>query len=131
MIQFLFSQYKDYSSVFIFLELTAVVFGIISVLFARKNNILVYPTGLVSTLIYVYILWQASELAFQYSFFQKLLTDVYANSATPMTIAVSNTTFAYVGVVRYFLAVVFALLLARFLYLKNSEDVATKDKSGF
>ena len=56
MIKFLFSHYKDYSSVFIFLELTAVVFGIISVLFARKNNILVYPTGLVSTLIYVYIL---------------------------------------------------------------------------
>ncbi len=56
MIEFLFSQYKDYSNVFIFLELTAVVFGIISVLFARKNNILVYPTGLVSTLIYVYIL---------------------------------------------------------------------------
>jgi nicotinamide mononucleotide transporter len=56
MIEFLFSQYKDYSNLFIFLELTAVVFGIISVLFARKNNILVYPTGLVSTLIYVYIL---------------------------------------------------------------------------
>lgn len=56
MIEFLFSQYKGYSNVFIFLELTAVVFGIISVLFARKNNILVYPTGLVSTLIYVYIL---------------------------------------------------------------------------
>jgi len=56
MIEFLFSQYKDYSNVFIFLELTAVVFGIISVLFARKSNILVYPTGLVSTLIYVYIL---------------------------------------------------------------------------
>ncbi|MBP9849220.1 MAG: nicotinamide mononucleotide transporter [Flavobacterium sp.] len=56
MIEFLFSQYKDYSNVFIFLELTAVVFGIISVLFARKNNILVYPMGLVSTLIYVYIL---------------------------------------------------------------------------
>ena len=56
MIEFLFSQYKDYSNLFIFLELTAVLFGIISVLFARKNNILVYPTGLVSTLIYVYIL---------------------------------------------------------------------------
>ena len=80
-------------------------------------------------LIYVYVLWQASELAFQYSFFQKLLTDVYANSATPMTITVSNTTFAYVGVVRYFLAVAFALLLARFVYLKNSADTAIKDKS--
>ena len=80
-------------------------------------------------LIYVYVLWQASELAFQYSFFQKLLTDVYANSATPMTITVSNTTFAYVGAVRYFLAVAFALLLARFVYLKNSADTAIKDKS--
>ena len=80
-------------------------------------------------LIYVYVLWQASELAFQYSFFQKLLTDVYANSATPMTITVSNTTFAYVGVVRYFLAVAFALLLARFVYLKNSADTGIKDKS--
>lgn len=56
MIELLFSQYKDYSNLFIFLELTAVSFGIISVLFARKNNILVYPTGLVSTLIFVYIL---------------------------------------------------------------------------
>ena len=80
-------------------------------------------------LIYVYVLWQASELAFQYSFFQKLLTDVYANSATPITITVSNTTFAYVGVVRYFLAVAFALLLARFVYLKNSADTGIKDKS--
>jgi nicotinamide mononucleotide transporter len=58
MIEFLFSQYKDYSNLFIFLELTAVVFGIISVLFARINNILVYPTGLVSTLIFVYILFE-------------------------------------------------------------------------
>lgn len=56
MIELLFSQYKDYSNFFIFLELTAVVFGITSVLFARKNNILVYPTGLISTVIYVYIL---------------------------------------------------------------------------
>ena len=44
MIELLFSQYKDYSNLFIFLELTAVIFGIISVLFARKNNVLVYPT---------------------------------------------------------------------------------------
>jgi uncharacterized membrane protein len=82
-------------------------------------------------LIYVYVFWQASELAFQYSFFQKILTDAYANSATPMTITVSNTTYAYIGVIRYFLAVIFTLLLARFLYLKNSEDVVTKDKSSF
>lgn len=58
MIELLFSQYKDYPNYLIALELIAVVFGIISVLFARKNNILVYPTGLVSTIIYVYILFE-------------------------------------------------------------------------
>ena len=56
MIEFLFSQYKDYPNYLIALELIAVGFGIISVWFAKKNNILVYPTGLVSTLIFVYIL---------------------------------------------------------------------------
>lgn len=56
MIEFLFSQYKEYPNYLIVLELIAVGFGIISVLFAKKNNILVYPTGLVSTIIFVYIL---------------------------------------------------------------------------
>ena len=45
MLDLLFAQYKGYSFFFITLEITAVVFGIISVLFARKNNILVYPVG--------------------------------------------------------------------------------------
>lgn len=37
------------------LEIIAVVFGIISVWFARQANLLVYPTGIISTVIYVYI----------------------------------------------------------------------------
>ncbi len=80
-------------------------------------------------LVYVYVFWQAFELAFQYSFFQKLLTDFYANTATPMTITVSNTTHAYIGIVRYFLAVIFALLLARFMYLRDADDVNIESKS--
>ena len=58
MIEFLFAQYKDYPNYLIALELVAVVFGVISVLYARKNNILVYPTGLISTILYVYILFE-------------------------------------------------------------------------
>jgi nicotinamide mononucleotide transporter len=37
------------------LEIIAVFFGITSVWYARKANILVYPSGIVSTLIYIYI----------------------------------------------------------------------------
>lgn len=38
------------------LEIIAVVFAVISVIYQKKNNILVYPAGLVSTGIYVYLL---------------------------------------------------------------------------
>ncbi len=37
------------------LEVVAVIFGILSVWFARKENIWVYPTGIVNVLIYVYL----------------------------------------------------------------------------
>jgi nicotinamide mononucleotide transporter len=36
-------------------EITAVVFGIVSVWFSKKENILVYPVGLVNTLLYIYL----------------------------------------------------------------------------
>lgn len=57
---FLFSQYKNYDTFSIWLECIAVIFGLISVLFARVNNILVYPTGIISTLIFIYLLFQWS-----------------------------------------------------------------------
>lgn len=58
MIDFFFAQYKDYSTVMVSLELIAIFFGLASVWFAKKDNILVFPTGLVSTSIYAYLLWQ-------------------------------------------------------------------------
>lgn len=62
MIDYLFSQYKDYPTAIIVLEITAVFFGLLSVWFAKKNNILVFPTGLINTSIYVYLLWKWSLL---------------------------------------------------------------------
>jgi uncharacterized membrane protein len=76
------------------------------------------------SLVYVFVLWQAFELAFQYSFFQKILTSTYANTDTPMTIAVSNNAYGIIGVIRYLLAVIFTVLLARALYKSNSSRFA-------
>lgn len=56
--EWLFGQYASYQPLFIGLELIAVVFGIASVLLARKTNILVYPVGLISTGLFVYLLWE-------------------------------------------------------------------------
>ena len=54
---FLFGQYSQYSLHEITLELFAMIFGVVSVVFARVNSILVYPTGIISTGIYVFLLF--------------------------------------------------------------------------
>lgn len=59
MFEFLFDQYKNASTIQIVLEFLAFVFGIASVFYAKKENILVYPTGLIATVITVYLLYQA------------------------------------------------------------------------
>ena len=41
------------------LEAIALVFGIISVIYAKKANILVYPTGIICTVITVFLLFKA------------------------------------------------------------------------
>lgn len=58
MIDYLFAQYKDYPIHEVYLELIGVFFGLLSVWSAKKDSIWVFPTGLISTSIYAYLLWQ-------------------------------------------------------------------------
>ena len=55
---FFLEPYRTASTLHILLEIIAAVFGILSVFFAKKENILVFPTGIISTGIYVYLLSQ-------------------------------------------------------------------------
>ena len=55
---FLFQQYESYSQVDIGLEIFAVFFGFLSVWFSKNNNVLVFPTGLINTSIFVYLLFK-------------------------------------------------------------------------
>jgi len=57
--EFLIEPYNTYSLINILLEAGAVILGILSVWCAKQNKIAVYPTGMVSTGIYVYLLFQA------------------------------------------------------------------------
>ena len=59
---FFLSSYADYSRVDIVLEFLAFWFGIISVVFAKKQNILVYPTGIICTIITMYLMYKVSLL---------------------------------------------------------------------
>ena len=55
---FFFSQYAEYDIFDIVLEIVAVIFGFLSVWFSKQNKIWVFPTGMISTLIFVYLLFK-------------------------------------------------------------------------
>lgn len=49
--------YESYETYQILIEAIAAIFGILSVFFSVRKNIWVYPTGIISTVLYVYILF--------------------------------------------------------------------------
>ena len=55
-------QFLEKINFLVGLELFAAVLGILSVWYAKKNKILVYPTGIISTLIYIWILFKSHLL---------------------------------------------------------------------
>lgn len=58
LLEFLLEPYQTASVFHVFLEILAAIFGVASVFYARKESILVFPTGIISTVIYVYLLSQ-------------------------------------------------------------------------
>ena len=55
---FFFDPYRQRLPYLVVLEAIAFFFGIASVVYAKREHIWVYPTGLVATLITMYIFWQ-------------------------------------------------------------------------
>lgn len=54
--------YESYETFDIALEATATFFGLLSVFFSIRKNIWVYPTGIISTTLYIYILFVSGLL---------------------------------------------------------------------
>ena len=59
---YLIDPYSGYGTLDILLEALAVVMGLLSVWYAKRDHIAVYPTGMLSTALYVYLLFQANLL---------------------------------------------------------------------
>lgn len=57
-LQTLTAQYASYETYLIIFESVAVFFGLLSVYFSIKQNIWVYPTGIISTVLFIYITYQ-------------------------------------------------------------------------
>ena len=63
MIEFFLAPYEDKNSLDIIIEIIVFFFGIISVWYAKKENILVFPTGLIATILSTYLLYKVGYFA--------------------------------------------------------------------
>lgn len=96
---FFLAAYKQASTTDIILEAIAFVFGIASVWYAKREDILVYPTGLIATTITVYLLYKAAYFGDMMMNFYYSVMSIYGwwnwsrttNDSTSLPI--SRTTF--------------------------------------
>ncbi|MDO5972201.1 nicotinamide riboside transporter PnuC [Flavivirga aquimarina] len=56
--EFFFGQYSEYETIDVLLEVIAIIFGFLSVWYSKQNKVLVFPTGMISTIIFVYLLFK-------------------------------------------------------------------------
>lgn len=113
MIEFFLNAYKNASTTQIVLEFIAFVFGILSVWFAKKENILVYPTGLIATIITTYLLYIAGYLGDMMVNGYFAIMSVYGwykwsrkeNEIDNVAISRTNTREKIIGIVLFFVTI--------------------------
>lgn len=136
MIEYFISQYENSSIGQIWAEFLAFFFGIMSVYFAKKENIWVYPTGLLSTIITVYLLYQAAYFADMTINVYYSIMSIYGwyrwipNAQSP-ELKISRTTRRekYIGFVMFFATILVTYLVYVFfdytLEIPNYIDIFT------
>jgi nicotinamide mononucleotide transporter len=63
MFETIINQYNSIPNWQIGIEIIIFIFGVLSVCFAKKENVLVYPTGIICTILSVYIMFHAKYYA--------------------------------------------------------------------
>ena len=110
------------------LEFIAVIAGIISVWFSRKESIWVYPTGLVNTILYVYLSIKSHLLGEASVNFYYTIMSIYGwwlwsrkdtSSGAPVLQITGNTRRDWLQQCLFF-AIAYGLLLAALLWAKKA-----------
>ncbi len=121
MIEFFIDSYKETPTFHIILEAIAFVFGIMSVWYAKKENILVYPIGLIATVITVYLLYVVGYFGDMIINFYYSILSIYGwykwsqPTENNETLQISRTTAKekFVGVGLFILTIVVIFVIYR------------------
>ena len=128
---FFLEAYKNASTISIILEAIVFVFGIASVWYAKKENILVYPTGLVATIITVYLLFKAQYFGDMMMNFYYSVMSIYGwwnwsrKKNNKIVVPISRTTFKekIIG----FMLVILTMIVTYAVYRYFGNEIKTEN----
>lgn len=136
MFETIINQYKNIPNWQISIEIIVFIFGILSVYFAKKENILVYPTGIIATVLSIYIMYNAKYFADMSINIYYSVMSVYGwyqwkkvtNGAT-LSISRTNTKEKIIGVILFIITAIVCVFIYQFfdckLQINNYLDVFT------
>ncbi|MEC5164402.1 nicotinamide mononucleotide transporter [Flavobacterium sp. PL11] len=135
MIDFFLDAYKNASLTQINLEIIVFIFGILSVWFAKKENIWVYPTGLIATIISVYLLYVAGYLGDMMINGYFSIMSIYGwyrwskkeNQTDDLPITRTNTREKGIGILLFLITIVFVYGIYKYfnyeIHFENIFDI--------
>ncbi len=129
-------QYKSIPNWQIGIEIIVFIFGILSVYFAKKENILVYPTGIICTILSVYIMFHANYYADMSINIYYSIMSIYGwykwkkiKNGEALSISRTNTKEKIIGIFLFIITAVICVFIYNFfeytLQVNNYLDIFT------
>ena len=129
-------QYKSIPNWQIGIEIIVFIFGILSVYFAKKENILVYPTGIICTILSVYIMFHANYYADMSINIYYSIMSVYGwykwkkiTDGEPLSISRTSKKEKFIGLLLFIITAIICILIYTLfnykLHINNYLDIFT------
>jgi nicotinamide mononucleotide transporter len=136
MFETIINQYQSIPNWQIGIEIIIFIFGVLSVYFAKKENVLVYPTGIICTILSVYIMFQAKYYADMSINIYYSIMSVYGwfqwkkiTNGEVLSISRTNMKEKNIGIVLFLITSIVCIYIYKFfdykLQLNNYLDIFT------
>ena len=136
MFETIINQYQSIPNWQIGIEIIIFIFGVLSVYFAKKENVLVYPTGIICTILSVYIMFHAKYYADMSINIYYSIMSVYGwfqwkkiTNGEVLSISRTNMKEKIIGVILFLITAIICIYIYKFfnykLQINNYLDIFT------
>ena len=136
MFETIIHQYKSIPNWQIGIEIIIFIFGVLSVYFAKKENVLVYPTGIICTILSVYIMFHAKYYADMSINIYYSIMSVYGwfqwkkiTNGKVLSISRTNLKEKIIGIILFLITALICIYIYKFfnykLQINNYLDIFT------